>query len=260
MTAVEELDWYATPHWYDAIFDVDTAREADFLEGAVRRYGRSRGRRVLEPACGSGRLVAELARRGWRVQGSDLSDAMLAYARQRLAAAGLSARLERADMARVPARGRVDLAHCLVSTFKYLLTERAAQSHLRSVAAALAPGGLYCLGLHVSDYAVRKRTRERWVVERDGARIVCNTQGWPADPTTRLEKVRTRLSVEERGQLRRTETVWRFRTYDPGELRALIASVPALDHVATHTFHYDLDETVELDGDAFDVLLVLRRR
>ena len=46
--------------------------------------------------------------------------------------------------------GTFDLAHCLVSTFKYLLTEAAARAHLRSVARALRPGGVYALGFHLS--------------------------------------------------------------------------------------------------------------
>lgn len=265
MTTVEAIDWYDTPQWYDAIFDVDTEREADFLEGAVELYGRSREtprapRRAFEPACGSGRLVSELARRGWRVQGSDLSQPMLDYARERLRAEGLRARLECADMTTSRARGSVDLAHCLVSTFKYLLTERAATSHLRSVAASLAPGGIYCLGLHLTDYAKTSKTRERWVAEKDGAEVVCNIQGWPADRKARLEQVRSRLSISDGERRRQTETVWHFRTYDVRQLRALLARVPELEHVATHSFFYDLDETVELTPDRYDALLILRRR
>jgi len=33
-------DWYRFPHYYDVVFDQDTRREADFLEGLLDRLGR----------------------------------------------------------------------------------------------------------------------------------------------------------------------------------------------------------------------------
>jgi SAM-dependent methyltransferase len=261
------FDWYETPRYYDIVFDVDTRREADFLEAAYARHATrppgaraKRPRRALEPACGSGRLVAELARRGWSVSGSDLSATMLAHARARLREARLPARLALADMSDFRVRERADLAHCLVSTFKYLLSERAARAHLACVARALRPGGIYVLGFHLTDYAERRRTRERWVAERDGTKVVCNIQGWPADRARRTEEVRSRLVVHEGRSERRSETVWRFRTYDAAEVRALLASVPALEHVATYDFTYDFAAARELDDSQLDLLLVLRKR
>ncbi len=71
MTRFENIDWYDTPRYYDIVFDAGTAVECDFLESMKRSYGLSRGNRVLEPACGSGRLVAEMARRGYAVSAFD---------------------------------------------------------------------------------------------------------------------------------------------------------------------------------------------
>lgn len=255
-----ELDWYRTPRYYDIVFDAGTRGEADFLEAVAARHGRPRGRRALEPACGSGRLVAELARRGWKVTGFDREPRMLDFARRRLARSRVSARLVQADLESFALRGPYDLAHCLVSTFKYLLDEGSARAHLERVAASLAPGGLYVLGFHLSDYSSRARVRERWVESRGGTKVTCNTQVWPPDRRTRLEEVRTRLVVNERGRELRSETRWRFRTYDARQVRALLGRVPALEHVATYDFTHDLDRPRELDDRQQDVVLVLRRR
>lgn len=254
------MDWYDTPRWYDLVFDVDTAREADFLEGVAQRHGLGAGGRVLEPACGSGRLVAELARRGWSVRGFDLNERMLDFAQQRLGAQGLRAELGRGDMRRFAFRARHALAHCLVSSFKYLLTERDAAAHLRCVARALAPGGVYVLGFHLTDYASRSASRERWQVTRGGVTVVCNTQVEPADRAARLEDVRTRLTIRRRGREQKSETRWRFRTYDVREVQALLARVPALEHVATYDFTHDLARPRRLDGRLLDVVLVLKKR
>jgi ubiquinone/menaquinone biosynthesis C-methylase UbiE len=53
------------------------------LEVAVELLGEPRGQ-VLDVGMGTGRLCAELDRRGWRVSGVDLSPAMVAAARRRL--------------------------------------------------------------------------------------------------------------------------------------------------------------------------------
>lgn len=260
MPASTAADWYRLPLYYDIVFDADTRLEVAFLEALARRYGLPETLDVLEPACGSGRLVAALAARGHRVAGFDLSAEMLDFARRRLAARTLRADLKPGDMASFAFPKRFDLAHCFVSTFKYLLDEESARSHLACVARALRPGGLYVLGLHLTEYDWDRRQRERWIGERKGTRVVCNIQSWPADRARRLERVRSRLRVTERGATRLIETSWDFRTYDARELRSLLRSVPSLEHVATFDFGYDLADERPLDDEQMDCVLVLRKR
>ena len=76
-------DWYDSPRYYDLIFDEDTVDEADFLEAMMWKYGVADTGRILEPACGSGRLVSEFARRGYAVDGFDLNENMLEFAQRR---------------------------------------------------------------------------------------------------------------------------------------------------------------------------------
>ncbi len=253
-------DWYDTPLYYDIIFDEDTQKECDFLEVMRQRYGKTRGKRVLEPACGSGRLMAALAQRGYDVTGFDLSESMVAFARKRLEEQRLRGRVDIGRMQDFRYAKPFDLAHCFVSTFKYLLTERDARAHLQCVADALKPGGLYVLGFHLSDYSDRNKTRERWTGTRDNISVVCNIQGWPADPQTRLEQTRSRLIIQRDGKTLRHETTWHFRTYDARQARSLLRSVPALEHIATYDFTYNPDTPRELDDDQLDTVLILRKR
>ncbi len=254
-----EIDWYDVPRYYDLIFSEGTEEEADFLEAMHRLYGRSSGKRMLEPGCGSGRLVAEMARRGYTVTGLDLSEPMLDFARTRLERDKLSAVLRRGDMAKFRIRGKCDIAHCLVSTFKYLLDEESARSHLESVRDALREGGIYILGFHLSDYDSRSRVRERWTANQDGLDVRCNIQAWPPDRKTRIERVRSRLVVEERGKTMRSETHWDFRTYDARQVRELLASVSGLKHIATYDMTYELGRKRRFDDEQLDNVLVLRR-
>lgn len=77
-------NWYDHPQYFDMVFRNETAAEVAFFDQAFRRFADLPVRRLLEPGCGSGRLVAEMAARGYRVTGLDLSQAMLDYLARRL--------------------------------------------------------------------------------------------------------------------------------------------------------------------------------
>lgn len=253
-------DWYDEPRYYDIAFAGESRAEASFLEAVLARHGRSGARALLEPACGSGRLLRELVRRGYRVTGFDANEAMVRYARARLSrwprrAQVLPGRLERFALAE-----RFDLAFCLVSTFRYLLSEADACSHLKSVHDALRPGGLYVLGLLLSEYGANKCSRERWVGRRGGVQVVCNTQSWPPDPRRRRERFRSRLTVTRGGHQERFDTCWEFRTYDAAQLRRTLRAVDGLEHVCTYDFSGTLDSERTLSDEQLDVIVVLRKR
>lgn len=280
-------DWYDEARAYDIVFDEGTEAEAAFIEaaferhaaGSARRHGAGEHRAALEPACGTGRLLRAMADRGWAMTGYDLSRPALDYGRRRLDECGLEATLHVGAMQSWRRRRPVDLAFNFVSTFKYLLSEDDARAHLQGIAEMLRPGGLYLLGLHLTDYADRTRQRERWVVRRDGVVVTAVIETGPPDRRRRTEAMRARLTVapdsratgrtagagsaagagEAEDELR-FETIWTFRTYGPRQLRSLLASVPELELLAVHDFRYRIDEPIRFGGDHLDHVLVLRRR
>lgn len=252
----EPCNWYSVP-FYDAVFDPLADEEAVFADAAFRRHGRSRRgrRRVLEPACGSGRILAGLMSRGWEATGFDLNEHMVARAKARLP----SARITLQTMQSFRVRGGFDLAVNMVSTFRHLKTDDDALAHLVRVADTLRPGGLFLLGLHVSDYDRERLSRERWLGHHDRAEVVCNIQRWPPSRCTRTERARARYVVTERGERRGYECNWTFRCYDDQELATLVAREPRFLHVATYGFDFDIDAPVESD-DRLDRVLVLQKQ
>jgi SAM-dependent methyltransferase len=268
MPRFERADWYEYPRYYDIVFEPDTPLETDFLEDIHRAYGRSGAkRRALEPACGSGRLLAELARRGWTATGFDLNERMIECARARpVGGAGKAGlRVFAARMESFEPCPPCDFAFCLLSTFKYMLTGRGAAAHLRRVAASLVRGGLYVVGIHLTDYSRRTVDHERWTGDRAGVRVVSTTDTWPAQRRTRTERLRNRMLVRERvaeGKVRtlRLETRWKCRTYDARQLRALIARVPEFEVVACHDFNHDIKVTRAFDDSKEDIVVVLRKK
>ncbi len=256
--------WYDTPLYYDMVYADYTRKETRFIEGIVKRYGPKVAGplRVLEPACGSGRLLESLARRGHAVAGFDLNRHQVVFAKNRLKAAGLKGRVWRDGLEafQLPSIPPFDVAHCLVSTFKYVLTERGAVASLRRMAQALRPGGLCLIGIHLTDYAANPPDHERWVGRRPGIRVVSDTWSAPANRQKRTEAMRTRMRITRAGKTWEEETHWLFRTYSPAEVRSLLAKVPALELVVCHDFHYDLKATRKLQSDYSDVILVLRKQ
>lgn len=260
MSKFQQINWYETPEYYDIVFDTETTIEAEFLESVYEKYVLSKGRQVLEPACGTGRLVAELASRGFKICGYDASKAMLTYARQRLKQRGLKAILKHMKFTDFSfGRRRFDMAHCLVSSFKHMMTESEASLHLKLMADVLRPGGVYVLGLHVSEYANRSSTLERWKVKRDGYHIICNIRTWPPNSKTRNARMRARLTVQELGQLKQLESNWVTRTYGPRQLKKLIGSEPRFEILCCHDFDYDIERNIPLEGEQLDLVLILRK-
>ncbi len=254
------IDWYDTPLYYDIVFDDYTRPEAEFLESVLGRHAHTRGRKVLEPACGSGRLVAFLASRGFSVTGFDKNELMLRYAKKRLQKRKLKARLFQGRLERFSVKDKYDLAHCFVSTFRYILTEEGARSHLRCIQNALKPGGLYVLGVHLSDYDTDRCSRERWDRSRKGVHVTCNIHNWPANPKKRRERHRCRMVVRRSGKVHRQENIWDLRAYNARQLKSTLRSVPDLEHVATYDMAYDIHDPREFCDDQLDCVLVLRRR
>jgi SAM-dependent methyltransferase len=111
----------------------------------------AQGGRVLELACGSGRVLLPLARAGHEVVGLDSSPHMLALAREKLdaeeAAVAARVRLEPGDMREFRLGETFALAIIAARSFAYLLTRADQQRALAAVAAHLQPGGLLALDL-----------------------------------------------------------------------------------------------------------------
>lgn len=256
--------WYDSPLYYDMVYDDYTKPETRFIEAVVRKHSPQTPwpLHVLEPACGSGRLMESLARRGHRVHGFDLNLNQIRFAQKRLRTAKLSGKIwqDSLESFSVPREGSYDVVHCFVSTFKYILTEKGALSSLQRMARALKPGGLCLLGLHLTNYRKSKLDHERWIGRKPGIKVVSDTWSAPADKKRRREAMRTVMRITEKGKTRVEETLWDFRTYSPSEIQKLIKKVTSLELVACYDFHYDLTSQRHLPETFTDIILTLKKR
>jgi SAM-dependent methyltransferase len=138
---------YDHPRYYDVLFGFDRSREAAFYERTFARHGVARGEPILEVACGPARVGRLLARGGHRVTGLDRSAAMLDFARAEAAREGVALDTLCADMTDFSCPAAFAAAFNPLSSFRLIHDDAAGEAHLRCIAAALRPGGVYVLDL-----------------------------------------------------------------------------------------------------------------
>jgi len=106
------------------------------------------GPRVLEVACGSGRVLVPLVRNGLTVVGVDASPHMLALADAKLSAEGLEAQLVQDDMRTFQLdTAQFDLAIVAVKSFAYLLEPADQLRCLETIRTHLRPAGMLAMDL-----------------------------------------------------------------------------------------------------------------
>lgn len=142
------------------------AFEMPFLESTLARHG---ARSVLDCACGTGWHAIALAQRGYNVEGSDISGAMIARARENAARGGVLIPFAVAGFQdlRGMFRERFDAVVCLGNSLPHVLTDDAALDSLANMRDCLREDGV--LILHNLNYDKRWRDKPRWFAVNSGA-------------------------------------------------------------------------------------------
>ena len=251
---------YDYPRYYDLVFGSDWKAEFDFLLAVFDTHVPGQVRRLFEPACGTGRLVFRLAQAGYSVSGLDLNPRAVEYCNRRLTRHDLPQSVFVGDMSDFRLPRKVDAAFNTINSFRHLLSESAARSHLQCVADSLRKGGVYVLGLHLTPTEGKPLDEERWSARRGHLAINTHLQTFDLNLRHRTERCRMIMDIYTPTQSRQIEDELVFRTYTAPQLRRLLAEVPELELVATYDFRYRLDAPTEIAADTQDVVLILRRR
>jgi SAM-dependent methyltransferase len=251
---------YDFPKYYDILFGADWKAEFDFIQACSQKYGKRRLRRIYEPACGTGRLMIKLAQAGYEVAGNDLNPKAVEYCNQRLVRQGFPPTAVVEDMSDFRVKKPFDLAFNFINTFRHLPTEDTAESHLHCMAQALAPGGLYLLGIHLIPEIPNRMESEAWVAKRGLVTIRSLMWCKELDLKGRNEHLGMTLDVSLPTRTLRLVDTMDYRTYTRQQMARLLRRVPDFELVACHDFHYEIDHPFEVGPDSEDVVYVLRRR
>jgi len=251
---------YDYPRYYEIAFNFNRKRECDFIEAAFRRYATAAVSTVVDLACGTGQHLIRLAQRGYRMAGIDLSAKYLSYIETRAHSLGLPVMLHRADIAKFRLAERQDAAICMTDSQGHLLSTTALLSHLRCVANALRPGGLYIFDRMLPDDWLRPTQEYRWT-RRQGRTTVTTTFRTllAVDPVRQVCWEELIFDVQENGNRRRTVQRYQTRVVFPQELRAVLDVCGQFELLSWHP-NFTFDRRLEDSKHPMMLVAILRRR
>lgn len=210
--------------WYREVFEADdwlplqaesrvqqVARELRFIHNQVKFRTDSS---VLDVGCGDGMHAIELASRGCRVTGVDLTRSLLEHGLEAANDRNVAVRFIESDMREMNFERMFDVVLCLNTTFGYF-DDAENLRLLRTMARALKPGGHMILDVVNRDWAINECPLRTWWEGED--RVVLEE--------TRFEAMTSRVETQ-RSILRDGDPNWEqhisMRAYAVHELPSLL--------------------------------------
>ena len=131
--------------FYDDLFDVTLYdRWAHFVVTKAKIIQKQPSEiKILDLACGTGRLAIKLAQMGFQVTGADLSEDMLTIAEQRARAANVDVPFIQTDMRNLEGLDQYDLICCFDDSLNYLIDQKDLQTTFKAVYDHLNPDGQF---------------------------------------------------------------------------------------------------------------------
>jgi SAM-dependent methyltransferase len=204
----------------------DESEDIDLYLGFAKRSGGP----VLEVGCGTGRLLLPLARAGYRCVGVDVSPAMLAIARRKLAAIGstCSATFVRADARDFELSERFGLAFIGLNSFMHFVTDGDQRQVLAGIRRRLDSLGTLILDLPNPDASLLGETSGQLVHEwtrtsLETGWLVTKLRSQRVDTSTQLlDLLFIYDEVDGDGLVRRTAVPFQLRYFYRRELELLL--------------------------------------
>lgn len=134
------------PRFYDKVMDQSVYGE--WLSFVDRKTAPNETLEILELACGTGIIAVELAKKGHRVTGLDLSEEMLTLAYERKENEQVPLMLVEGDMRELEIYGSFDLVTCFSDSLCYLTEEEELYQAFSGVARNLKDDGLFLFDVH----------------------------------------------------------------------------------------------------------------
>jgi len=232
-------------------FTQGTVGEADFVE---RELGGDRSKRILDIGCGTGRHAIELARRGYRVTGFDLSEAQLRRAREKAEAANVSVDFQRRDATLPHFNQEFDAAVMFCEGgFSLMETDEKNHAILVHACAALRPGGKLLMTALNALFPLFHSVKE-FLNANEAAGTSIGALSF--DLTTFRERAELRFT-DDAGQSHTAATNERY--YAPPEMRWLLltAGFAKVDIFGCQLGQFSRDRA--LSADDFEMLAVAEK-
>lgn len=258
-----ESEVFKHPRYYAIGYRWNTDVECNFIEACLKTYGPPNAKRLLDIGCGAGRHMTELAQRGYQLTGVDIQPEMVAYVQEEAKKARVPMQAHVGDLRRLTITGTYDAAFCFMDTFRFLLTNEAILSHLRTVAKLLAAGGLY-----VTDFWIPRQWDQaggeihQWEQTDDETtvRVFYLQHPETVDPITQTFEDELVFEVQEGGQTKEIRGgPTRTRLILPQEFRALVDASGVFEVLASHG-DFDCSKPLDAASLSWRLISVLKKR
>lgn len=147
---------------YDKLFldwNKTTEEQAVFLDSLFRGNGFDCSASVLDCACGIGTQAIGLARMGYNVTASDISECELSEARERAKKNGVNIRFEKADFRTLEDtfNESFDIIIAMDNALPHMLTEKDLSAAIKSITERLKDGGIFVASIRDYDDLLLKK-------------------------------------------------------------------------------------------------------
>lgn len=253
------FNWYNLPTYYDVSFSHEMQEELAFIM-AVFSQDNSNKKRLLEPACGTGRLIIPLCRKGFDCTGFDLNENALKYLDEKLKRNHLKANIFKSDMTKfkIPTK-KYDGAFCTVDTFRHLLTDAQAKQHLINIAKSLKKNAIYILGLHLIPKQGITTKTSRWTSKRGQLTVNTSMALIEHDKRKRTETLKVTLNAKTKQKNHKYNSVYKLRTYKFSEFMKLIKSTQLFEIEGIYDYGYDLSHPLRINQSTDYAVFLLKR-
>lgn len=186
--------------------------EVDFIEKA---FGLPKGSRILDLACGYGRISIELASRGFDVLGLDYCSEVLELARSEAKRRNVKVEFVQGDMRNLQYDNEFHGVVCWGNSFGYFSDDENDRV-LGLISRSLKRNGRLILDLHNKDAVIRNYLGKRWF-EKDHVFVLTD---WSFDATLGRSNIREIIIDRKSGTVE--ETFMSMREYTLHEMKRML--------------------------------------
>ena len=200
---------------------VDSVARTDYILRLFEKYAGKAPKTLLDLACGTGTLCAEMSKRGVDVVGVDHSEDMLAIASVKVKDCTPDILLLCQDMRKLDLRDTVEGAVCTQDGMSHLIKTADIREVLGRLRLFIAPGGLFIFDVN-TPYKHREILGDRdFVLEQDG--MLCTWQNLYSKHTGIVTMRLDFFEEQPDGSYVRTTDEVRERAYTLPTWRKLLA-------------------------------------
>ncbi len=255
------FELYNHPQIYDIAFSWDLSEEIRFFKRVFESHVPFPVSHILEPACGTGRMLRALAAGGFHVAGYDANRYMVQYAIDTVAAAGyaMNVRVVPGEMVSAEVPGAFDAAVNSINSIGYLHSDDEIVSHLRATGSSLRQNGIYIVHLNFA-HEGQLPDGDHWTLERGG---ICVSTSWrilDEDRESRLSHQVCTFEVAQDGKIDRFEERHTLRLWLYSDLEKLAHRSEQLQIAAIYGEEFEEIEDMEhVSGEHGNVYVILRK-